>query len=252
MSDEMPAAGQEYSDPHSLRRTVLVAVVNNPADLRRAASDGWYRIPQRRAPRRVGADFLAFYQTGAFKGEPEAQTISYYAPVRRYQLLPRAALLPEEPAHPRAEDYYFRIEIGPLLRLNEPIQAGSFRRLTFIHTTLERLLSARDVTELRLKEDPFQALWGALRDNRLKPLPNRLAGAWPVDIALRVRSGYLGISLEDESAVREADLPNGWTILQIPGSRVAEDLPGCLREIGRALVDLGGTLDSKPGPALKL
>ena len=55
---------QEYKDPYSLKRTVLVAVVNNQADLRRAASEGWYRIPQRRAPRRVGADYLAFYQTG--------------------------------------------------------------------------------------------------------------------------------------------------------------------------------------------
>ena len=41
---------QEYTDPYNLRRTVLVAVVNNEADLRRAGSEGWYRIPQRRAP----------------------------------------------------------------------------------------------------------------------------------------------------------------------------------------------------------
>ena len=42
---------QDYTDPYNLRRTVLVAVVNNQADLRRAGSEGWYRIPQRRAPR---------------------------------------------------------------------------------------------------------------------------------------------------------------------------------------------------------
>ena len=63
-----------YSDPYLQRRTVLVAVVNQPDDLRRAASDGWYRIPQRRAPRRVGADFLAFYQTGAFRPKEESHT----------------------------------------------------------------------------------------------------------------------------------------------------------------------------------
>ena len=68
------------------RRTVLVAVVNNPADLQRIASEGWYRIPQRRAPRRVGADYLAFYQTGKFKDAPEAQTITFYASTRRYRL----------------------------------------------------------------------------------------------------------------------------------------------------------------------
>ena len=53
-----------YSSADTRRRTVLVAVVNNATDLQHAADDGWYRIPQRRAPRRIGADYLAFYQTG--------------------------------------------------------------------------------------------------------------------------------------------------------------------------------------------
>jgi len=243
---------QEYRDPHKLRRTVLVAIINNQADLQRAASEGWYRIPQRRAPRRVGADYLAFYQTSAFKGEAEARTVSYYAAIRRYQLLPRTVIFPNEPNHPRAEEYYFRIAIGPLLRLEQSITAASFRRLTFIHTTLERLLSAQDVTELKLDADPFQTLWNALRANRLKPLPNRLAGDWPVDIALQVRSGYLGIQLEDESTVREGMSSERWTILRISSSHITSDLQGCLREIGRALVDLGGALNSKPGPAFRL
>lgn len=237
----------EYADPYDQRRTVLVAVVNNAADLRRAASQGWYRIPQRRAPLRIGADYLAFYQTGAFEMEGEARTISYYAAVRRYQLLTRAELLPEEAQHARAEESYFRIEIGPLMRLAQPVPAKSFRRLTFMHTTLERLLHARDVTDLKLEGEPFQALWSALRANRLRPLPNRLAGDWPVDIALRVRSGYLGIRLDEAGDVREAAPPDRWTILRISQSQVASDLQGCLKAIGAALVDLGGTLDSVPG-----
>ena len=238
---------RDYSDPYKLRRTVLVAVVNNEADLRRAASEGWYRIPQRRAPRRIGADYLAFYQTGAFKDESEARTITYYAAIRRYQLLARADLLPDEVDHARAEESYFRIEVGPLLRLAQPIPARTFRRLTFIHTSLERLLSAADVTELKLDDEPFQTLWSALRANRLRPLPNRLAGHWPVDIALRVRKGYLGIRLDEPADLRETTPPEGWTVLRIPDSRIAADLPGCLRTIAAALVNLGGALDSKPG-----
>lgn len=244
---------QEYTDPYSLRRTVLVAVVNNEADLRRAASEGWYRIPQRRAPRRIGADYLAFYQTGAFKKDGEARTISYYAAIRRYQLLSRAEMLPEEADHARAEEFYFRIEVGPLMRLAQPVAATTFRRLTFMHTTLERLLGAQDVKDLKLEGEPFQALWSALRASRLRPLPNRLAGGWPVDIALRVRNGHLGIRLEEGNDVREAPEPGDrWTILRIPESQIASDLEGCLEAVGAALVDLGGTLDSKPGRALKL
>jgi hypothetical protein len=244
-----------YNDPHIRRRTVLVAVVNNREDLRRAASEGWYRIPQRRAPRRIGADYLAFYQTGAFRDLPEAHTVTYYAPIRRYQLLTRAELLPDEANHPRADDYYFRIEIGPLMRLDQPIPAARVRRLTFIHTTLEQLLSAQDVTELYNKEDLFDRLWQALQSNRLRPLANRLAGEWPVDIALRVRTGYLGIRCVEDDVAQEdrfVQPPLRWTLMPFTSEQIRNDLPGCLRQIASTLVGLGGALDTRPGPEFRL
>lgn len=241
-----------YRDPHLQRRTVLVAVVNRPQDLRRAASDGWYRIPQRRAPRRIGADYLAFYQTGAFRAAGESHTITWFAPVRRYRLLTRAELLPAEADHPRAQDYYFRIDLGPLQRLDHPIPAARFRRVTFIHTTLERLLQAEDVTDLRRDDEPFEALWQALRSNRLRPLPNRLVGDWPADIALRARNGYVGIRYGDETdALRDGPAPECWRLLRLTPGQVASDLTGCLRRIAAELIDLGGGLDTAPGPAPK-
>jgi hypothetical protein len=246
----------DYSDPHIRRRTVLVAVVNNPADLRRAASEGWYRIPQRRAPQRIGADYLAFYQTGAFGKQPEAQTVTFYAPIRRYQLRTRAELMPAEPDHPRAEDYYFRIEIGPLMRLDRPVPANRLRRLTFIHTTIEQLFSAEDVTHLYTQDDSFEKLWQALHANRLHPLANRLAGEWPVDITLRVRSGYLGIRcVDEEDAAQEmsyAQLPPRWTMIHLNIQQIHADLPACLRQIASTLINLGGALDSRPGPDVRL
>jgi hypothetical protein len=233
-----------YPDPLDRRRTVLVAVMNNPDDLRRAASEGWYRIPQRRAPHRIGADYLAFYQTGAFEGRPEAHTVTYYAPIRRYQLLIRAELIPTEVDHPRANDYYFRIDIGPFQRLDHPISAARLRRVTFIHTTLDRLLTATDVRDLYRKEDPFETLWQALRENRLRPLRNRLAGDWPVDIALRARGGYLGIQCQEDDSVQERRPnrpPAPWTLLSLTTDRIQEDMAGCLRLIGATLIDLGGS-----------
>lgn len=246
---------QDYSDPYIRRRTVLVAVVNNAADLRRAASEGWYRIPQRRAPRRIGADYLAFYQTGAFGSAPEAHTVSYYAPVRRYQLSTRAQLLPEDAGHPRADDYYFRIDLGPLMRLDRPIAATKLRRITFIHTTFARLLAAEDVTDLFAQDDSFDALWQALHANRLRPLANRLAGEWPVDITLRVRGGYLGIRCVEDNSTAEAQfavLPARWTLLNLDAEQIRTDLPGCLRQIASMLVNLGGALDNRPGPEFRL
>ncbi len=238
----------DYADAEARRRTVLVVVVNNAEDFRRAASEGWYRIPQRSAPRRVGADYLAFYQTGAFKERAEAQTVTYYASTRRYQLLTRRELIPAEPDHARADDYYFRIDIGPLQRLARPIPATSLRRITFIPTTLDRLLSAPDVRDLFYREDPFDKLWQTLRANRLRPMKNRLVEDWPVDITLQARGGYLGIRCSNDPAartqtreLRPIPAPARWEILWLPADQLEHDLDACLRRVGAALIDLGGS-----------
>lgn len=125
-------------------------------------------------------DYLAFYQTGAFKGEPEAQIVTFYPPTRRYRLLTRAELMPEDADHQRANEFYFRIEIGALQRLAQPIPAAKIRRVTFIHTTFDRLLSAQDVTDLFYQEDLFDRLWSALREHKPRPLKHRIVGERPV------------------------------------------------------------------------
>ncbi len=234
-----------YPDVEAKRRTVLVAVVNNMDDLQRAASEGWYRIPQRRAPQRIGADYLAFYQTGSFKGAEEAKTVTYFAPTRRYRLVTRRELLPSEPDHPRANEYYYKIDIGPLQRLEQPIPTAKFLRVTFIHSTLDRLLNAHDVTDLFRKDDPFDHLWAALKEHNLRPLKNRLLGERPMDISLRARGGYLGIRCTEETGtqeIRPLALAERWELLTLSTSRIENDLHGCLRQIGAALISLGGSV----------
>jgi hypothetical protein len=241
----------QYPDAEMRRRSVLVAVVNNPEDLARVATEGWYRIPQRRAPKRIGADYLAFYQTSAFKAQEEAQTVTYFAATRRYRLATRQELLPAEAGHPRAHDYYYRIDVGPLQRLPRPVPATTYRRITFIHTTLECLLTATDVRDLFQRTDPFEQLWGALREHNLRPLKNRIVGDRPVDIALRARHGYLGINCTEDATAHEARLPQvgeQWSLLQLPSSQIQEDLEGCLRRIGAALIALGGSVLNRAGP----
>jgi hypothetical protein len=242
-----------YADPVQQRRTVLVAVLNNAEDLRRAAAEGWYRIPQRSAPPRVGADYIAFYQTGAFGDQPEAQTITYYAATRRYRLVTRRELLPDEPNHSRADDFYFRIDLGPLQRLVSPIPSATMRRVTFIHTTFERLTNATDVRELFIppQEDPFHRLWDALKANRLRPLKNRLVDDQPVDITLRARGGNLGIVCgEQPAAAAQERRPTSerWEMLWLPSRRLEGDLDGCLRQIGASLITLGGSVLNQPLP----
>jgi len=136
---------------------VLVAVINNQRDFEVARAQGWYRLPLKRAPRQVAADYLAFYQTAAF-GE-EKWAVNYFAPVRRYHIARRRDLLPEEADHPRADDLYYKVEIGPLERLPAPIPSRRLRRITFIATTLDRLLSAREINDLWMGGVSEQELW---------------------------------------------------------------------------------------------
>ncbi len=148
-------------DPGSGNR-VLVAVINRPRDLDIAREQGWYRIPVARAPRRVGADWVAFYLTGAFPPDL-GHHVTFYAPIFAYRLATRVELLPQEAAHPRAQNRYFKLEIGALQTLDHPIPSHKLRRITFIPTTLPRLFAAREINDLWDKGRGQDALWAALK-----------------------------------------------------------------------------------------
>jgi len=141
---------------------VLVAVINNPRDLEIARLLGWYRIPLRTAPKVIAVDYLAFYQTGAFGDEK--WRIQYIAPVRGHELTSRAELLKTEPDHPRAKEEYYKVQLGALERLPQPILAETWRRITFLYTTGEYLLKATTVNDLVVNSDERQLLWQALRE----------------------------------------------------------------------------------------
>ncbi|MBN1580269.1 MAG: hypothetical protein JXA89_06170 [Anaerolineae bacterium] len=161
MDDRQIARILREARPGSSER-VLVAIVNNARDFEIAREQGWYRIPVQRAPRRVGADYLALYFGGAFPPSQRHQ-ILFYAPIFAYRLATRAELLPQEAAHPRAQDRYFKLEIGPLQPLERPIPSHKLRRVTFIPTTLDRLLDAHEINDLWDKRRSRDALWAALK-----------------------------------------------------------------------------------------
>ena len=114
---------------------------------------------------------------------------------------------------------------------------------------MERLLHAQDVKELFQADDPFEQLWSVLREHNLRPLKNRLAGERPVDITLRARGGYLGITCQDERTAQESRQPQPserWEFLHLPEARIAADIGSCLRQIGAALLRLGGSVLNQP------
>jgi very-short-patch-repair endonuclease len=234
---------------------VLVAVMNDPRALEIARTEGWYRIPIKRAPPRVGADYLAFYQTGAF-GPAERWAVNYYAPIRHFRIVRRRDLLPEEADHPRANDEYYKIEVGPLEPLPHRIPSRRLRRITFIPTTLRRLLSAEEINDLWIGSRTQEQLWEILKAHDL-PAERQVnaseeEGPYQVDFALYCRDGRVAIQCEGSDfgnlpLVREISAMTdygltaaGWTALRIKPDQSPSWLQETLRRIQQTVEQLGG------------
>jgi hypothetical protein len=145
---------------------ILVAIVKTPRDLEIARVLGWYRIPLATVPKTIRVDWIAFYQTAAFGDE--RWSVRYVAPVRGSELVTREELFRDERDHPQAKEPYFKLQLGPVERLPMPIPSSRWRRFTFLYSTGERLLMARDLKELRVSSSrEKESLWKLLAERRM-------------------------------------------------------------------------------------
>lgn len=181
-----------YLSPLAL---ILVAIIPSPEDFQLARLLGWYRIPLRSAPRILHVDFLAFYQPAAFQAA--RWQVEYIAPVLGHELTTRRELLQDQAEHPRAEDDYFRISLGPFWKLERPIAAGDWKRFTFLYTTGEYLRNARTLSDLTVRSSERRALWRTLRERADRLSAYRDAPCEiPEDLPLDLLSALLGIPVE--------------------------------------------------------
>jgi len=234
---------------------VLVVVLNDTVDLVRARDLAWYRIPLAHAPRRVAADYLAFYQTGAFPPD-ERWAVRWLAPVRSYGIATRRELIPDEPDHPRAGERYHRIDLGALEPLPRPIPSRRLRRITFIPTTLARLLDADEINDLWIKSNAQERLWAALKQadveaERQYPLREDLP-QYVADFALLCVDGQVAVVVEDEpsssDALHETMPPDyllsagDWLPRRITRAEIVSDPTGCAARLSALMASLGGPL----------
>jgi hypothetical protein len=170
---------------------ILVAIMPSPRDMEIARVLGWYRIPLRRAPKVVAVDYLAFYQPASFGDRKWC--IEYIAPVRGHELTIRRELLRDEPDHPRADEEYFKLQLGPLMPLPQPIRADKWKRITFLYTTGDYLLKARTINELVVYPEERKLLWRSLRERALRAQTYHLEVVPELDVAAEVLAQLLGI-----------------------------------------------------------
>jgi hypothetical protein len=146
---------------------VLVAYVPSPEDFDIVRHEGWYRIPQRFAPKGLHAEYLAFYFGSKF-GE-EKWAIHYYARRAGHELVRRRDLLPDQPDHPRADEIYYKVQLDPLQKLAQPIVSLRWRRVTFIHTTWDRFQDATEINDLFIEGGPYvDRLYATLKERGIR------------------------------------------------------------------------------------
>ena len=125
---------------------VLVAYVPRPKDFELIRSEGWYRVPQCHAPKGLYAEYFAFYFGRHFGQQKWA--IFFYARNLGHELVMRRDLFPDQIEHPRVDEPYYKVQLGPILSREHPIVSLRWRRVTFIHTTWDRFEDAREINDL--------------------------------------------------------------------------------------------------------
>lgn len=148
---------------------LLVGYMPSLKDFEIARMLGWYRIPLRFAPKIIDVDYFAFYQGSNF-GEEYRWKIEYFAEYRGHELTTRGDLLRDEGNHPRAREEYYKVQLGPLVRIPAPIKSEKWKRITFLFTTGELLNRARIVNDLVISSEGKEVLWKVLKERNLSKL----------------------------------------------------------------------------------
>ena len=93
--------------------------------------------------------------------------ISYTAQVLGHELITRGELLRDERDYPSVDDPYYKIQLGAIEKLSEPIPSQRWRRIAFFYTTGELLASAVEINDLMVGSAEREQLWTALRERAL-------------------------------------------------------------------------------------
>jgi len=210
--------------------------MNRPQDFETACDQGWYRVPEKKAPRGVFFEYIAFYFTAAF-GE-EKWAVQYYARRLGHELVSRRELLPDEADHPRADERYYKLQLGPLQRRQPPIVSLRWRRIAFIHTTWDRFEMAQEINDLFAEGNGLvDRLYHALRESGLRPerqYSMRETGIeYVAKLAVLCQAGVLAVDVAKQTR-------SAGDLLCFSQQAVQTELDDCLVRIRTEVEERGG------------
>lgn len=221
---------------------ILVALMNNPRDMAIVRAEHWYRIPAKHAPPlATQARYVAFYLTKAFGDQK--WSIGEYAPVRGHELVRRRDLFPDAIAHPRANDAYYQMQLGALIKLARPIVSRSGRRILFIWTTGDKFSRAVELNDLLGASPADDALWESLKaagiDAERKVVVRDARTRYRVDFWIACVRGNIAVVLDDPAR----KMPQGklWRALRLTSPELERDPGRGATQIAKMIRELGGT-----------
>ncbi len=185
---------------------VLIAYMPEPADFALVRDAGWYRIPQKHAPKGMYAEYYAFYFGRKFGDQKWA--IHHYGRQQGFELVKRIDLFPEQADHPRAAEPYYRVALGPLQTLEQPIVSLRWRRITFMHTTWDRFQDAREINDLSIEGGEYvDRLFATLKERGIPAERDfevkEPGGSYRVALAVPCRDGFIELDEADVPASEE-------------------------------------------------
>ena len=179
---------------------VLVGAITRKKDLKRARDAHWYRIPQAKITRGIHAEYLAFFVNSRVAGRSESG-IYYFARRAGVELAYRRDLLPDEAAHPRADEVYYKVQLTDWQEKSPPILNPSRRSISFIYTTWDRFVHAREIKDLYSEADYFvDRIYHALRDSGY-----RLDRSWDAERRTTGHGAQLRILCENGDVTASTD-----------------------------------------------
>ena len=216
----------------------------------------WYHIPVGSAPHNISSiKYLAFYFPECFPKEYQEQ-IKYYAKVLKIDTKKRIQLFPKETEHENADKDYFKLYLGKIRELPEPIPNKKQRMIIHIPTSKQKLFTAKEVNDLwdtsPLEEKMYQALKkqgiATERQFYIKIDDKR----YFLDFAIFCRQGKIDVEIDGEKyhtlpkALAKDRLRNnqlnsfGWQVLRFSGQEITHDIKDCLFIIKKTINNLGG------------
>ena len=246
-------------------------MLKHEKDLPIAVHDKWYRIPVKSAPvivRENKIKYLALYQGKRFKNAPSQ--IQWYGEVKKITVHKRIELLPEENYNPNANEDYYKIELGEVIKLPDPIRAIRPRRINFIITAYDRFIKAKELNEVFLESYIEEKVWDALKSEGIDAErqyeiyynEKKKQKFFRLDFALFCKDRNIDLECNGDKYHHEKKedikrdkgrdrilTKKGWAISRLTRDEINSKLRGCIVEL-KEMIDKFGGLQDKFNPSI--